>query len=193
MGQAAVQAKVTPEEYLAFERASETKHEYADGEIFAMSGGTRAHSLIGSNIVGEVRALLSDRDCEVHGSDMRAKIPATGRYVYADASVVCGEARFEDEEEDTVLNPIVIFEVLSKSTERYDRGDKFESYQSLESLRDYVLVAQKKVRVEHFTRKADGTWVLRVLGAGDRLSIASIECEIEVDRIYLKVFKKSAT
>src|SRR5271169_5537346 len=106
MGDAARRSGLTPAEYLAFERSSETKHEYADGEIFAMSGGTRAHSLIGGNALGEVRTALLERDCEVHGSDLRVKIPATGRYAYPDLSVVCGRALFEDEEEeDTLLNP----------------------------------------------------------------------------------------
>jgi Uma2 family endonuclease len=191
MGEAAARTGLSREEYLAFERASEIKHEYADGEIFAMTGGTRAHSLVGGNVLGEIRAALSERDCEVHGSDMRIKIPATGRYVYPDASVVCGEALFEDDEEDTLLNPKVIVEVLSKSTEPYDRGDKFENYQSLASLREYVLLSQKKVRVEHYSLQPDSTWILRVLGAGERLALPSIGCEIAVDRIYLKVFKKS--
>jgi len=193
MGEAAARTRLTAEEYLALERSSEAKHEYADGEIFAMSGGTRAHSLVSGNVLGEVRTALSERDCEVHGSDMRIKIPATGRYVYPDASVVCGDALFEDDEEDTLLNPSVIVEVLSKSTEPYDRGDKFESYQSVASLCEYVLVSQKKVRVEHYSLQPDGTWVLRVLGAGERLALPSIGCEIAVDRIYLKVFKKTAS
>jgi len=192
MGDAAARAKLTPAEYLALDRASEIKHEYADGEIFAMSGGTRAHSLIGGNVLGELRAALAERASEAHGSDLRIKIPATGRYTFADALVVCGPALFEDAEEDTLLNPRVIVEVLSKSTERYDRGDKFENYQSLESLREHVLLSQKKIRVEHYSRQPDGTWVLRVLGAGERLVMPSIACEIAVDRIYLKVFRKPA-
>jgi Uma2 family endonuclease len=193
MAEAVARTRLTPEEYLALERSSEIKHEYADGEIFAMSGGTRAHSLVAGNVLGEIRAALGERDCEVHGSDMRIKIPATGRYVYPDASVVCGDALFEDEEEDTLLNPKVIVEVLSKSTEPYDRGDKFENYQSLASLREYVLLSQKKVRVEHYSLQADSTWVLRVLGAGESLALPSIGCEIAADRIYLKVFKKRAS
>jgi len=189
MGQAAARTKLSEQEYLALERASTERHEYVDGEIFAMSGGSRAHSLVGGNVLGEIRAALSERDCEVHGSDMRLKIPATGRYVYPDASVVCGEALFEDEEEDTLLNPKVIVEVLSKSTEPYDRGDKFENYQSLSSLREYVLLSQKKIRVEHYSLQPDGTWVLRVLGAGERLVFESVGCEIEVDRAYLRVLR----
>ncbi len=193
MGEPAARTRLTPEQYLALERSSEVKHEYAEGEIFAMSGDTRAHSLVAGNILGEIRSALSERDCEVHGSDMRLKIPATGRYVYPDVSVVCGEALFEDDEQDTLLNPKVIVEVLSRSTEPYDRGDKFENYQTLASLREYVLLSQKKVRVEHYSLQPDGTWILRVLGAGERLLLSSIDCEIDVDRIYLKVFKKSAS
>ena len=193
MGEAVVRSKLTPEEYLAFERSSELKHEYANGEIFAMSGGTRAHSLVSGNVLGELRSALSERDCEVHGSDMRIKVPVTGRYVYPDASVVCGDALFEDDEQDTLLNPKVIIEVLSKSTEPYDRGDKFENYQTLVSLREYVLLSQKKIRVEHYSLQSDGTWILRVLGAGERLALPSIGCEIAVDRIYLKVFKRPAS
>jgi Uma2 family endonuclease len=193
MADPARRSPITPEEYLALERSSEIKHEYADGEIFAMSGGTRAHSLVAGNVLAEVRAALSERDCEVHGSDLRIKIPATGRYVYPDTSVVCGPPQFEDAEEDTLLNPKVIVEVLSKSTEPYDRGDKFENYQSLASLREYVLLSQKKVRVEHYSRQPDGTWVLRVLGAGETLDLPSIDCAIPVDRIYLKVFRKPAS
>src|SRR5580692_3792542 len=110
MGEAARSARMTPEEYLAFERASEQKHEYADGEIFAMSGGTREHSLIGSNVLRELSTALLDRPCEVHGSDLRVKAVATGRYFFPDVSVVCGEPLFEDETRDTLQNPKVIVE-----------------------------------------------------------------------------------
>jgi len=188
MAQAALRTKVSEQEYLAFERAAEERHEYADGEIFAMSGGTREHSLLASNVVGELHAALLERLCEAHGSDMRIHIPSTGRYTYADALVVCGEPVFTDEVRDTLVNPTVIVEVLSDSTEKYDRGDKFEQYQTIASLRDYLLVSQKKVRVEHFCKQADGTWVLRALGPGDRVVLASVGCELAVDRVYLKVF-----
>jgi Uma2 family endonuclease len=191
MGEAAPSVPMTSEEYLAFERASEQRHEYADGEIFAMSGGTREHSLIGQNIARELGNALLDQPCEVHGSDMRIKIVATGRYFYPDVSVVCGQPRFEDEKRDTLLNPILIVEVLSDSTERYDRGDKFASYRTLDSLQHYVLASQTKALVEHYQRQRDGTWVYRALGPGERLLLASLGCEIEVDRAYLKVFDAS--
>jgi Uma2 family endonuclease len=128
MGHAALRTRLTPQEYLAFERSAEQRHEYADGEIFAMPGGTREHSLIAGNVYGELSTALLERRCEVHGSDMRIKIPATERYVYPDASVVCGRPVFDDDTRDTLVNPVVIVEVLSDSSEAYDRGDKFGHY-----------------------------------------------------------------
>jgi len=192
MGQAALRTGLSEQDYLAFERAAEERHEYADGEIFAMSGGTWEHSLIASNINGELRSALREQRCTAHGSDMRIHIPSTGRYTYADAMVVCGEPVFTDDVRDTVINPVVIVEVLSDSTEKYDRGDKFEQYQAIASLRDYVLVSQKKVRIEHFRKQADGTWVLRTVGAGERVVLESVGCELAVDLAYLKVFGETA-
>jgi Uma2 family endonuclease len=174
-------------EYLAFERAAPDKHEYADGELFAMSGCTRAHSLIAGNLAGELRAALLDRPCEVHASDMRVKITTTSRYVYPDISVACGDIAFEDEHVDTLLNPRVIVEVLSDSTEAYDRGDKFAHYQRIPSFTDYVLVSQKDVRVEHFQRQSDGKWLLTILGPGSQLALEAVGVSVPVDRLYLKV------
>lgn len=178
---------MTPEEYLAFERASPEKHEFADGEIFAMSGGTYAHSLLGTNVAGELRNALSDRPCDVHGADMRIEVAATRRFFYPDVSVVCGPPVFLDDKRDTVLNPKVIVEVLSDSSEGYDRGEKFAHYRRIESLRDYVLVSQTEPLVEHFSRQADGTWLYRALGPGDKLVLPSVDSAVAVDRIYLKV------
>jgi Uma2 family endonuclease len=187
MGAAAQKLKMTPAEYLAFERASDERHEYAGGEIFAISGGTREHSLASQNIAGELRNALLERPCEVHGPDMKIKTLA-GKYHYADAFVICGSPLFEDETRDVVLNPKLIVEVLSDSTERYDRGDKFTSYRTLTTLEEYVLVSQSTVLVEHYHRLPDGTWLYRALGPGERLVLESLGCEIPVDRIYLKVF-----
>jgi Uma2 family endonuclease len=192
MSNAAARSRLSPEEYLAFERASEQRHEYADGEIFAMAGGTREHSLTATNLVGELRAALRGRRCEVHGSDLRIKIPSTGRYVYSDGVVVCGQPLFEDETRDTLLNPLVVIEVLSDLSEAYDRGDKFAQYQSIPSIKDYVLASQKAERIEHFRRLPDGTWLLRILGPGDRLVLESTPCEIAVDDAYLQVFAPKA-
>ncbi len=187
MGRPALQNRLTPAEYLAFERCSPEKHEYANGELFAMSGGTREHSLLQSNILRELGNALLDRPCEVHTSDMRVKIAASGRYVYPDASVVCGEPRFEDDHVDTLVNPSVVVEVLSESSEAYDRGDKFAQYQRVASISDYVLISQTEARVEHFRRQSDGRWLLTVLGPGGALVLESIGVSVEVDRIYLKV------
>lgn len=193
MGQAALHAKLSEEEYLAFERAADERHEYAEGEIFAMSGGTWEHNLIAANILRELSTAVLDRPCSANGSDMRIQIPATKRYTYSDVLVVCGQPVFTDEKRDTLVNPIVIIEVLSDSTESYDRGDKFEQYETLPSLRDYVLVSRKKMRIEHFHRQADGTWQRRVFGAGERVAFESIGCELDVDRAYLKVFGAPAS
>ncbi|WP_437764157.1 Uma2 family endonuclease [Sorangium sp. So ce281] len=187
MGHPARRTGLSPAEYLAFERASEQKHEYANGEIFAMSGCTRAHSLLAGNIQRELGNALLDRACEVHTSDMRVRITPTGRYVYPDASVVCGDPVFEDAELDTLLNPNVIVEVLSDSSEAYDRGDKFAQYRSVPSIAEYVLVSQKEVRIEHFQRQPDGRWLLSILGPGTQLELESVGVVIDVNRVYLKV------
>lgn len=191
MGEAAQRLKMTPQEYLAFERASDEKHKYVDGEIFPMSGGTREHSLLGANVTGELRSALLERPCEVHGSDMKIKTVAPPDYHYPDVSVICGQPVFEDETRDVLLNPKLIVEVLSDSTERYDCGDKFAGYRTIDTLQDYVLVSQKQVLVEHYHRLPDGTWIYRALRAGERLALASLESEIPVDRIYLKVFPQA--
>jgi len=188
MGEGAAKVRMSPEEYLAFERASELRHEYAHGEVFVMSGGSREHSLTATNILGELRSAHLDRPCEVHGSDMRVKSVATGRYVYPDASVICGRAKFEDTSRDTLLNPIVIVEVLSDSTEAYDRGDKFAHYESIPSVQDYVIASQKEARIDHFHRQADGSWNVRILRQNDVLALDAIGCRIPVGRAYLKVF-----
>jgi Uma2 family endonuclease len=189
MGRPAIRTGLTPAEYLAFERASAEKHEYADGEIFAMAGCSREHSLITGNVYGELRSALLDRPCELHTSDMRVQIAARGRYLYPDASVVCGEPIFEDSEIDTLVNPKLIVEVLSDSTEAYDRGDKFEQYRSLPSFTDYLLISQKAKRVEHFQRQPDGNgrWLLTIAGRGAAITIASIGVTLEIERLYLKV------
>jgi Uma2 family endonuclease len=188
MGEAAREKKMSPVEYLALERASEMKHEYADGEIFAMSGGTFEHSATAANILGELRSALADRGCSVLTSDMRVHIPATGRYVYPDGSVVCAEPAFEDDKRDTLMNPMVVIEVLSDSSEAYDRGDKFAQYRTVPSIQEYVLASQKAPCIEVFTRQADGSWVLRTYQAGERAVLSAVGCELPVDEAYRRVF-----
>ncbi len=133
---------LTPEEYLAIERRSETRNEYLDGEMVAMTGGSRNHNLIVMNIGRELSLQLKKRPCEVYASDQRVRIPATGLYTYPDVVVVCAEPRFEDEELETLLNPTLLIEVLSPTTEAYDRGKKFEHYQTIPSLSEYLLVSR---------------------------------------------------
>jgi Uma2 family endonuclease len=177
---------MTPAEYLEFERASSEKHEYLAGEIFAMAGNKRTHNLVVGNLVGELRRALHDRACEVYPSDMRVKAEATGLYTYPDVSAVCARPRFEDDREDTLLNPDLVIEVLSESTEAYDRGDKFASYRSIPSLKEYVLVSPLRRRIELFVRQDDGSWNLRVVESGD-VQLSSVVAVLAVDEIYLKV------
>jgi Uma2 family endonuclease len=188
MVQPAGAAFASAAEYLAFERAAPDRHELIDGEVVAMSGGTREHSLIALNIGGELRAALRERPCEVFSSDMRIKIAATGRYTYPDVAALCGAPEFEDAARDTLLNPAAVFEVLSDSTESCDRGEKFAQYRQLPSLTDYVLASQKAVQVEHFRRQPDGSWLLRVCGPGERIALDALGCGLAVDEVYLKVF-----
>lgn len=191
--EAAAKRTWTPAEYLAWERAAPEKHELHDGEIFAMTGASFAHNKIVGNVVRELGNALRDRPCDVTPSDLRVKIPAAGLYTYPDALVVCGEPQFEDAARDTLLNPTVIVEVLSDSTEAYDRGKKFRYYRSIPSLREYVLVAQDLPSVERHVCGEGGVWSLvQDLGAGGRLVLSSIGCEIAVDELYLKVFASVA-
>ena len=193
MNAGAVAKKIwTPAEYLAAERSSPERHEFFDGEIFAMAGASFEHNKIVGNLVGELQSALRHRPCDVTPSDLRVKVSATGLYTYPDVTVLCGDPLFEDDARDTLLNPTVLVEVLSESSEGYDRGKKFRNYRSIATFREYVLVAQDAVSVERYTRGTDGVWSLHESGAGERLVLASIGCEIAVDEIYLKVFPGSS-
>jgi Uma2 family endonuclease len=182
------QVGLSPEEYLARERRAEIKSEYHDGEVFAMSGASRAHNLIVTNFVRELSLRLRDRDCEVYPSDMRVKVDPTGLYTYPDVIVVCGEPAFEDEHVDTLLNPTLLIEVLSESTEASDRGKKFEHYRKLETLQGVVLVTQDEAHAERFTRQPDGQWLLgEASGLEAALHLASIDVTLPLADIYDKV------
>ena len=178
----------TVEEYLSWERLQPTKHEFFEGEIFAMAGATREHNLLVLNIGAELRNALRKTPCEVYPSDMRVKIPATGLYTYPDDVVVCGKAEFEDDKLDTLLNPKVLVEVLSESSEAYDRGKKFEQYRSIPSFTEHLLVAQDQALIEHYSRQADDAWLLREARLGGQLELPSIGCVLQVAEIYMKVF-----
>lgn len=180
--------RISRDEYLAIERQAPCKNEYFNGEMFAMSGASRRHNLIAVNITATLHTRLQDRPCEVYTSDMRVKVSRTGLYTYPDVVVVCGEPVFEDAEVDTLQNPILLFEVLSKSTEDYDRGGKFEHYRTLSSLQEYLLVAQDRCHVMHYTRQSDNTWLLaETFNLADQLQLPSLNCSIGLSEIYAKV------
>ncbi len=185
----------TPEQYLTLERAAEYKSEYVDGQIYAMAGASRAHILLAGNVFGELRSQFRGRPCEVYMSEMRVKISPSGTYTYPDVVAVCGEARFEDKRADTLINPTVIVEVLSPSTEAYDRGAKFVRYRELDSLTDYILVSQDRVLVEHFTRQNDGSgrWVLTAIAELEgTLHLSSVGCDVDMNYIYERVILSEA-
>lgn len=177
----------SPLEYLALERASEYKSEYADGYILAMNGVSRWHNLIMGNLAGELRNRLRGRPCETYISDMRVKVAASGRYFYPDVVALCEEPSFEDDHVDTLVNPAVVIEVLSESTEAYDRGEKFAHYRRLESLREYVLVAQDKVRVEHYERREDGWLLIELSDPEEELELRSLDCSVGLQEIYERI------
>jgi len=178
----------TPQEYLARERRAETKSEYLRGEIFSMSGASRKHNLVAGNVSRVLGEQLRERDCEVDQSDMRVKVSPTGLYTYPDVTVACGEPVFEDAEVDTLLNPKVVVEVLSPSTADYDRGGKFTHYRRLPSLREYVLISPDRPLVEHYVRQGPDEWLLTENSSlQDTLVLPSLECQLPLSEIYLKV------
>jgi Uma2 family endonuclease len=184
----AASSRLTEAEYLAMERASPTKHEYWDGEVFAMAGASIPHNQLVMRVGRALLDITEDGPCIVLASDTKVRVPLRkGGYVYPDVSVVCGGPEFVGTATDVISNPQVVVEVLSGSTELFDRGAKFAGYRSLPSLVDYLLVAQDQARIEHYTRGTDGTWVLRELGPGMTLRLTAISGEIKIDDIYRKV------
>lgn len=178
--------RLSPNEYLALDRAAATRSEYYFGEVIAMAGGTQNHSLIASNIGGEARNLLKGRPCRVLNSDMRTKT-STGVYTYPDVLIVCGKPQFEDDREDVLLNPLVIFEVLSPSTESYDRGTKFTHYRSIPSLQAYVIVAQDQAVVECYSRDPRGWLLTDARGMDQSLHLPGVDITLPLFEIYDKV------
>jgi len=179
---------LTRQEYLAQERVSEIRHEYFAGEIFAMVGASRNHNQITLNIAAILHAQLKDRPCLAFVNDMRVRVDQTGLYTYPDLSVTCEEPVFEDDHSDTLLNPQVIVEVLSESTEKYDRGAKFQNYRKLDSLCEYVLVSQEKPLVERFVRQDSGQWLLTATETLDAtVLLEAVRCNLPMAEIYAKV------
>jgi len=174
-------------EYLERERHAEFKSEYFDGEVFAMAGGSLNRSLIAANLIREIGLALKDRQCIVATSDLRVKVDATGLYTYPDATIVCGDLEFDDEKSDTVLNPTVLVEVLSESTEKYDRGRKSQHYRRIPSLKALVLVSQEDFHVEWYTLESD-SWLLNErTGLDQELDIQSLGIRISLAEIYRNV------
>ncbi len=175
-------APLTEEQYLEIERLAECKSEFHDGRMFAMSGGSLNHSLIATRM-----SALLDRQmppgCRTCNSDLRIKVSAAGLYTYPDCSVICGEPEYFGRQKDVVLNPLLIVEVLSPSTEDYDRGKKFELYRTIGSFREYLVVHQDQVHVEHYSKQDDGSWVLRDYAEGS-FTIARLGVQISLADLY---------
>jgi Uma2 family endonuclease len=177
------------EEWLAGEReAIDARSEFVDGQVFAMTGASAEHNLIVVNIAGELRTQMKGRPCRVYANDMKVRIASANAGKYPDLVAHCGEAELQDGRRDLLLNPALIVEVLSDSTEAYDRGDKFALYRQIASLREYLLVSQQRVQVELFTRGADGRWTLTELNRlEDQVPLASVDCKLALSEVYDKV------
>ena len=179
---------LTPEQYLEIERKADFKSEYYQGEMFAMSGANIPHNRIVRNGIRLLGNQLLDRPCEPFSADMRVCVTPVGLFTYPDIVVVCGEPQVLDSSVDTLLNPTVIIEVLSPSTEAYDRGKKFELYTALKSLAEYVMISSMRVRVERFTRLGDGTWNYgEKIGLEEVVELKSIDCQLRLADLYNKV------
>lgn len=181
--------RFTAQEYLALERTADHKSELINGEIYAMAGASFAHGRIALNVATALNRQTANTPCQTVGSDTRVEIAPTGAFVYPDVTVVCGEPAFrEGARPDTLTNPTLIVEVLSESTEAFDRGEKFAHYQRLESLQEYVLVSQTGPRVERFARQPDGQWLLgTAAGLDANVHLASVGCDLPLAEVYDRI------
>jgi Uma2 family endonuclease len=178
---------LSPEEYLAIERQAEYKSEYVDGVIYALAGSSKRHNLISGNTITELNICLGKTPREVYPSDMKVRVPNSRRFFYPDVSVVCDESRFADDERDVLLNPILIVEILSESTAAFDRGKKFQSYQQIESLQEYLLVSQDEHIVEHFLRQEHDHWLYtKTSGLEEVIDLPNVKCQLALRDIYAK-------
>ena len=176
---------MTLQEYFSFEEASDVKHEYFHGAIFAMTGASEPHNLIVANLIGNLHAQLRGKSCRVYPGDLRVKIEATGLYTYPDIQVICGQPRYADARKDTVTNPSVIIEVLSPSTEGYDHGVKFQHYRTIETLQEYLMIAQDTCRVEHYLRQDTQHWLLVEITRGEQeIALKAIDGRLSLTDIY---------
>ncbi|HYJ87100.1 MAG TPA: Uma2 family endonuclease [Pyrinomonadaceae bacterium] len=178
----------SPQQYLAIERDAKEKHEYLNGEIFALAGASERHNLITGNLFASIHVQLRGKACKVYSGDMRLRVSATGLYTYPDVVALCGDAHFDDEQRDTLVNPNLIIEVISKSTEGYDRGEKFAHYRRLESLAEYLLVSQDKYRIEQYVRQPDNQWLMsEVAKLEENIELPSIKCKLPLSDVYDRV------
>jgi Uma2 family endonuclease len=179
---------VTPDEYLAAERLSETRSEYLDGGVYPMTGASLSHSRIVINVATELALQLRERDCDVLIADMKVRLPDLRKFFYPDVVVACGELQFHDERKDIITNPDLVIEALSPSTEAFDRGAKFRAYQTIESLKEYVLVSQEKPLIEQYVRDEGGEWRYKAAeGLESSLALPSIECTLSLSAVYKRV------
>ena len=180
--------KFNPIEYLQRERTATTRSEFYQGEIFSMAGASREHNLIVTNCVGEFRNALLERGCEIYANDMRVKIAPSGLYTYPDVTIVCSQPRFEDDQFDTLTNPLLVIEVLSESTEKYDRGFKSAQYRTIPDLREIVLISQYESAVECLARQENGLWILREQRDIDQsIFLESLQITIQLKELYRQV------
>lgn len=180
--------RITPEEYLRIERAAEWKSEYIDGEMFAMAGASPRHVLIATNLAAELRERLRNTPCTAYTADLRVATDRRRHYTYPDVVVVCEPVQCVDEHQDTITNPTLIAEVLSESTEKYDRGAKSERYRAVPTLAEYMLVSQERVHIELYTRQPDGVWALREWNDPDaEIDLSSVGCRLKIAEVYAKI------
>ena len=189
MGLPQQKLKLTAEEYLAIERAADHRSEFYDGEMFAMSGGSLVHSYIVVNLCRELSSALEGSRCKAFEANLRLLVRATGLYTYSDGGALCGVPEFHDDRKDVLVNPVVVVEVLSPSSEAYDRGKKFGHYRRIPSLREYLLVSQDESRLELFERQADNRWKLEQeeVGLDKSIELKSIGVTLKLSRVYLNV------
>ena len=180
---------ITPEQYLESERLALEKHEFYLGEIFAMSGASFRHNQIFKNTYGNLFNKLKDKPCQPYGSDLRIHIPNNSLYTYPDISIICGKPEMTDTVKDTITNPSVIIEILSKSTYDYDKGQKFTLYRDIDSLREYILIDSMSIRVEHYFKNEDSSWTLKDYRTIDaKLNIETISADLLLSDVYVDVF-----
>lgn len=177
--------RLTAEEYLAQERLASFKSEFYQGEVFAMAGASYEHNQVKENLVFELRSRMKDGPCRPYSSDFRVHVPRTTLFTYPDIVIICNKPEFTDDHLDVLLNPEVIVEVLSESTEKYDRGVKFQQYQQISSLKEYILVSQHEPRIESYVRQANDKWLLtNYVGLSAQLIVNAVKITIPLQAIY---------